>query len=204
MTDPFRAVAQYLNGIRLRLWIRRARAFLAQGAYMDAALWCEMALELDRSCIAAKELRDAVREAAIRHAAITGGQESSITDELDSALWYIEAERHVEASEHVRRAARLECAAGHAPGSLPQLMLARGQCSYMEGWHTRALRELTAARSPGFEGVEAAYFLALTYLSLGNMPEALRHIQTVIQTHPWLVASRLDDLLEKSASAGKA
>jgi len=207
MTRQTHVLGRLFNNARKALWMRRAKRFLALGRFGDAALWCEMTLELDRTFSPARELLDTVRDEALKSArsgeTADAKGASLIESELDAAFWAIEAERPQEAGEHLRSALRQFLRAGgsalgsQARPSPPELMLARGQVSYINGWYRRAEEELLAARPPGFAGFEATYYLGLCALALGKNGDCRRYFGEIIGKHPLFATDRLYELLEK-------
>lgn len=194
-------IARLFNDARKALWMRRARRMLARERFSDAALWCEMTLELDRTFTPARDFLDRVRDEALKRLArresAEGARSWIMEDELDATFWAVEAHRPQEAGEHVRRALRQFVRANGDAKLPPEMMLARGQVSYVNGWYRRAEEELLAARMPGFAGFETTYYLGLCALALGKTGDCQRYLGEIVGKHPWLATDRLYDLLEQ-------
>jgi tetratricopeptide (TPR) repeat protein len=205
MSDSTNILARLLNNTRKTLWMRRAQRLLAKKRHADAAMWCEMALELDRTFAPARELLNRVRDDALREPApgetARTERPSAIEHELDAAFWAVEADRPQEAGEHLRRALRTFAQANGDARQPPELMLARGEVSYLNGWYGRAWEELRAAQQPGFAGYEATYYLGLCALALGKNADSQRYLGEIVGKHPSFATDRLYDLLEKCKPA---
>ena len=102
---------------------------------------------------------------------------------------------------HMRRALRLHAQESRGAKPTADLMLARGQVSFLEGFHARAIEELRTVPASGFMGSESAYYAGLAHMAMGNTAECMRRLCRLVSKHPWFVAQRLNDLLEQHRSA---
>lgn len=192
-----------LTRLRLRWWTRRAARLLERSRCVEAAAWCQMALELDRTHGPARAISERVRAEALRRAAAMDRTGTTPAQAMEAASWCIEAGEADPAGRHARRATRWYARARQEPP--PELLLVRGEAAYLAGAHARALKDLSeAARragEEGFIGLEAAYYSGLALLASGRRSAALQAFRRVVRKTPWLVPERLEAFLEASAAA---
>lgn len=188
--------------IRRLIWMRRARKHFSAARYSQAAIWCEMTLEIDRKCAEAKELKRITKEAAVRWAvkAALAEDESSPDEEMDIAFWLIEAKRPYEAGILIRRAVRRH--QRESPDKpLPEwIRIARAETDYLAGDVKRADGEFEELRDSGQFGPEATYYSALCKLANGERHRALACFEKFISKFPWFLEARFEEALEEADS----
>ena len=185
--------------------MRRTRKLFAAERYSEAAIWCEMTLEIDRNCAAAKDMRKKIKAAAIEWAGKIARDEndSSSEEEMDAVFWLIESKRPHQAGILIRRAIRRHWR--DSPDKpLPEWMrLARAEQAYLEDDFQRAYNELEELRDSGQFGAEATYYCALCKLATGDRHRALALFGGFISKYPWFTEARFEEALEEAEASSQ-